>query len=89
MLHEDSILLEIKDLKSLCNVLNISKNKLKYLLFVKQDRYSEFEIPKKSGGVRKILAPTKDLKKVQQNLAKLLMENYQKASKKQIIKYLS
>lgn len=77
MLHEDSILSEIKDLKSLCNVLNISENKLKYLLFVKRDKYNEFEIPKKSGGVRKILAPTKDLKNVQQNLAKLLMENYE------------
>lgn len=77
MLHEDSILLQIKDLKSLCNVLNISENKLKYLLFVKQNKYNEFEIPKKCGGVRKILSPTKDLKIVQQKLARLLMDNYE------------
>lgn len=77
MLHEDSILLQIENLKSLCDILNISENKLKYLLFVKQNKYNEFEIPKKSGGVRKILAPTNDLKIVQQKLARLLMDNYE------------
>lgn len=39
-----------------------------------KEKYTEFEIPKKQGGTRKILAPNKDLKNIQASLSDLLYE---------------
>ena len=49
---------------------------MSYILYKIPDesKYSEFEIPKKSGGVRKIQAPTSRLKKLQRRLANLLSD---------------
>lgn len=76
MLQNDINFLEIRNIDELCNILNISKKQLNYILFVKKNKYSEFEISKKSGGVRKIMAPTSDLKRIQRRLADLLANSY-------------
>lgn len=39
-----------------------------------KEKYTEFEIPKKQGGTRKILAPNKDLKKIQSSLSDFLYD---------------
>lgn len=58
----------------LANLLKIPKKKLTYILY-KNDinsLYHSFEIPKKSGGTRKIYAPNKDLKNIQKKLEQAL-----------------
>ena len=49
---------------------------LTYILYVQAPgkKYKTFEIPKKSGGSRKICAPTEDLKLLQRRLADLLQD---------------
>lgn len=39
-----------------------------------KEKYTEFEIPKKQGGTRKILAPNKELKKIQSSLSDFLYD---------------
>lgn len=39
-----------------------------------KEKYTEFEIPKKQGGTRKILAPNKELKKIQSSLSNFLYD---------------
>lgn len=53
----------------LADLLEIPHGKLTHVLYVaKVDSfYKIFEIPKKSGGTRKICAPTGDLKQIQKN----------------------
>lgn len=76
MLHKNYIFLEVDSVDDLCSILNISKGYLNYILFVKEKNYITFEIPKKNGGVRKISAPTTELKVIQQRLATLLYNCY-------------
>lgn len=77
MLHEDNNILNINNVEDLCNILNISLKQLKYLLFVKRNKYIEFEIPKKNGDTRRILSPVVDLKIIQKKLAILLYNSYE------------
>ena len=70
---------EITTRTQLANLLKIPKKKLTYILY-KTDinsLYTFFEIPKKSGGTRKIYAPNKDLKSIQKKLEHAL-STYQK-----------
>ncbi|MDK0694568.1 retron Ec67 family RNA-directed DNA polymerase/endonuclease [Clostridium perfringens] len=66
----------IQDKNQLANVLNIKPKYLNYILYVKKvdNYYTEFEIPKKNGEMRKIHAPTGILKSIQKNLSILLSE---------------
>lgn len=65
---------EAKTLVDLAELLNFKPQVITYLLFKLTDsqRYSEFEISKKSGGTRTIAAPTDKLKRLQTNLSNLL-----------------
>lgn len=49
-----------------------------YIVHIANDaeKYREFHIPKKSGGVRRILAPNPQLKALQRKLARLLARSY-------------
>ena len=60
--------------------LKISRSQLSYVLFVKrpQSYYKTFEIPKKSGGTRVINAPSGELKYIQEQLSKRLVD-YQRS----------
>lgn len=64
----------INNLEQLSQVLKVPKRKLTYILYVKriENLYIDFEIPKKTGGTRKISSPSNDLKEIQKNIAKLL-----------------
>ena len=65
-----------RSLGDLAHILGYKPQALSYILYKIPDesKYSEFEIPKKSGGVRKIQAPTSRLKKLQRRLANLLSD---------------
>lgn len=71
-------ILSVYDLDSLARFLKVQPKKLAYIIYKveDEDRYSEFEIPKKRGEVRKITAPDSRLKTVQSRLAKALLEVY-------------
>lgn len=71
---------DIKNRNDLAYFLEISLKKLTYILYVKriESLYTSFEIPKKSGGVRHINAPCKELKNIQKKLATALYD-YQKS----------
>lgn len=60
--------------KSIAKKINISVRKLIYILYIKgvENCYEYFEIPKKSGGVRKIYAPNAKLKSIQRKIATTL-----------------
>jgi len=68
---------ELQNRKDFANKINIPLRNLTYMLYkVGVDNlYEAFEIPKKSGGVRKINAPSKQLKDIQKKIA-LQLENY-------------
>lgn len=57
-------------------ILKIKPSVLTYLLYKKDplQRYTKFEIPKRTGGKREISAPAKDLKGLQRRVADLLTE---------------
>lgn len=61
-------------LNDLANLVGFRPAALAYLIYHKPDntRYLSFEIPKRSGGTRKISAPSSDLKKLQKNISFLL-----------------
>lgn len=63
----------------LADLLEIPHGKLTHVLYVaKVDSfYKIFEIPKKSGGTRKICAPTGDLKQIQEKLYTILLHHQQ------------
>lgn len=71
-------IIEIQSRQDLADLLNISLQKLTYILYVKhpEQYYQSFTIPKKTGGVRTIDASTGDLKYVQKNLAAQLSSVY-------------
>lgn len=69
-------------LQNVAYLLEVKPSTLSYHLYIlgtdrdkrNIDKYEEFEIPKKSGGVRRILAPNKDLKSIQSRLSELLYD---------------
>ncbi|WP_161627469.1 retron Ec67 family RNA-directed DNA polymerase/endonuclease [Pseudogulbenkiania ferrooxidans] len=63
----------------LAELLGFKPSSLTYVLFKKpsEEKYVEFSIPKKMGGVRLIAAPCPSLKTLQQRLCKILTECYQ------------
>ncbi len=62
------------DLSDLANILGYKPKAMSFILYVikKENKYAEFEIPKKNGKTRKINAPTDQLKHLQRRLADLL-----------------
>jgi RNA-directed DNA polymerase len=74
-----STLKKLHDAKSIAHVADIlgfQTKKLSYILYAQPDslKYKEFDIPKKSGGVRRIAAPQGGLKFLQRRLADLLQD---------------
>lgn len=65
--------------EELAILLDIPLRKLTYILYAQkvESYYVSFDIPKKSGGLRSINAPTGDLKDLQQKLSKILTDYYQ------------
>lgn len=65
---------QLKDRHDLANILEISERQLRYQLYVvdKKKRYITFQIPKKSGKLRDITAPVKELKVIQKKLNTIL-----------------
>lgn len=74
-----SIFEQLKNGRDIAAALGISYNKLRYNIVSKRQpqHYRVFEIPKKSGGVRKITAPSNFLKKIQRRLAYILESVYE------------
>lgn len=62
------------DLRDLANILGFKPKAISYILYVikEENKYAEFEIPKKNGKTRKINAPTDQLKHLQKRLSDLL-----------------
>ena len=58
------------------DILGFETKKLAYILYIQPDssKYKEFDIPKKSGGVRRIAAPQGGLKVLQKRLANVLQD---------------
>lgn len=67
-------LCNIETRNELADFLKIPRRKLTHILYVKkvENCYKTFEIPKKSGGMRKINAPLDDLKNIQLKLSREL-----------------
>lgn len=65
---------EASSLADLAELLNFQPQGISYLLYKLTDvqRYFDFQITKRSGGMRTISAPTEKLKRLQSNLANLL-----------------
>lgn len=72
----------------LADLLEMPHSKLTHILYVKNvdSYYTTFEIPKKSGGTRKISAPTGDLKQIQERLRDQLARYQQELRAKGDIK---
>lgn len=82
--------------KDLANLLGYSEKTFTHILFSQNisTRYQSFEIPKKNGGKRKILAPTPELKLLQTRLSILLSNCYEELELKRLstsshIKFIS
>ena len=58
--------------QDVADMLEINFKSLRYFAYGKNNKYMQFEIPKKKGGVRKISAPVKELKCLQKKLAYIL-----------------
>jgi len=69
----------------LARLLGYKPKGLAYILYkIKdEDKYTEFSIPKKNGGVRQIKAPIDQLKKLQRRLADLLNRCFDEINKKE------
>ncbi|MFD1139016.1 retron Ec67 family RNA-directed DNA polymerase/endonuclease [Paenibacillus sp. PDC88] len=67
----------LKSRNEFSDFLNIPRKQLSYLLYIKKinNSYTTFEIQKKSGGVRKISAPSDELKAVQKKLVEALYKH--------------
>lgn len=80
---------EIKTRNELADFLNVSRKQLSYVLYIKgiNNLYTSFEIQKKNGGVRKINAPLKELKNIQNKLAEVLYKHMKKKQKKDNISH--
>ena len=68
----------LEDDKQLAEFLGISYSELRFLTYhrdvVKKDQYYRYEIPKKSGGMRKIAAPKPGLKAIQRKILTEILE---------------
>lgn len=69
----------LKNRKDIANLLEISDYQLRHHLYIYPLKYaySEFKIPKKSGGYRRILQPKTSLKIIQQKLNQVLKAVYE------------
>lgn len=79
-------------LNDLANLLGFRPSALAYLIYHKPDntKYVTFEIPKRSGGARKISAPSNDLKKLQKNISALLQNCFDEINQnKKITSFIS
>jgi hypothetical protein len=67
---------DAESIASVADILGFQTKKLAYILYVQHDslKYKEFDIPKRSGGVRRIAAPQGGLKLLQRRLADLLQD---------------
>lgn len=67
---------KIKTKPELAKLLNINPSLLTYTLYVlkPEDKYVQFDIPKKNGGQRTINAPIEKLKSIQSALSNLLLD---------------
>lgn len=65
---------EILSRNDLADYLNIKRSTLSFVLYIqdKEKQYKSFDIPKRNGGSRTILAPQGSLKEIQKRLAKAL-----------------
>lgn len=74
------LLVDLTDLSAVARFIGIRPKQLGYLLRGRRelDRYREFEIPKRRGGVRKLMAPREDLKAIQRSLAQKLDKVYRR-----------
>jgi RNA-directed DNA polymerase len=71
--------LDLKDLKDVAELLNVSSNRLNYHISVisEEKRYVTFSVPKKSGDPRTISAPRTALKILQRKLSQVLYSVYE------------
>lgn len=67
-----SPLFKLRNRKRLAELLGLSQADLRYLTRQADSLYSEFDVPKKSGGVRGVENPRRQLKLVQAKVARLL-----------------
>lgn len=72
---------DIETRNDLADFLKIPKSQLSYLLYFKDvnNSYTSFDISKKNGGIRKIKAPTDELKEIQRKLAEALYKHREKS----------
>lgn len=68
--------------RDIANTLQVKYNTLIYNLYRVQEseKYTFFHIPKKSGGIREIVAPISGIKNIQRKLASILIELYPEKS---------
>lgn len=68
----------LKTLDDLADLLDVPKSKLYYYAFKAKldNHYKNFDIPKKSGGKRRILAPASPLKIIQKKISQVLQAVY-------------
>jgi RNA-directed DNA polymerase len=84
-----AILKEATDLGDVARLLAFKPSGLSYLLYKLPEalKYTEFDIPKRHGGSRKISAPIDSLKVLQQNLSKLLQDCLEELEQEGLRKY--
>ncbi len=82
---------ETKSLNDFAKLLGFKPSSVSYILYIipESSKYLDLKIPKKSGGIRLIKAPTEKLKKLQRRLADLLNDCYDEINKKSERKVLS
>lgn len=68
---------KLRTREDIATLLQISDRQLRYHLHTRKKTYTQFEIPKKSGEKRSILAPKTSLKIIQQRLNQVLRSVYQ------------
>ncbi|WP_223827902.1 retron Ec67 family RNA-directed DNA polymerase/endonuclease [Bacillus atrophaeus] len=80
---------DIETRNDLAYFLKIPKSQLSYLLYFKDvnNSYTSFDISKKNGGIRKIKAPTDELKEIQRKLAEALYKHREKKQNKNNISH--
>ncbi len=67
---------KLNTIDDLCYNIGISPKFLKYVLYVKKDKYYDFKIPKKNGDFRSISSPCRELKYIQRQLLKFFEKEY-------------